>query len=351
MSQGCLVSAVAGDSRVFCPAGEDLLEQMGRSPTVRKIVHQIEQVADTDFSVVIWGETGAGKELVARAIHRCSRRARGPFIAFDCAAIPETLLESELFGHERGAFTGAERARAGKFELASGGSLLLDEIANLPLSVQVKLLRAFQEREVWRVGATAPRPIDFRLLTASNTDLAQLVERDRFRPDLFHRVNEFTIYVAALRDRPEDIPLLVERFVCLTNQELGKQVQGLREEAWRMVLSYRWPGNGRELRNCIRRAVLLATDHIGPEHLRGLKDPSDRLDGPHTAPDPDGDIALKLEMRHSLKEIVHSAVEKVERAALARMLQQTNGNKAMAARLLKVDYKTIHNKLRQYHLS
>ena len=334
------------------------MEQMGRSPTVRKIVHQIEQVAGTNFSVVIWGETGAGKELVARAVHQSSQRANGPFIAFDCGAIPETLLESELFGHERGAFTGAERAQAGKFELASGGTLLVDEIASLPPSVQAKLLRVLQEREVWRVGATAPRPIDFRLLSASNIDLAQLVEGGRFRLDLFHRLNEFTIHVAALRDRPEDIRLLVERFVHLTNQELGKQVQGLSEEAWRVVLSHRWPGNGRELRNCIRRAVLLGSDYIELEHLRGLKHPSDGLDGRplasergHTAPGRNGEITLGLEKRRSLKEIVHGAVERVEREALVRTLQRTNGNKAQAARLLKVDYKTIHNKLRHYRLS
>lgn len=321
--------------------GWSLRELMGGSEIVRQLEAEVARVAPTDFSVVISGETGAGKDLVARAIHARSVRSSGPFLAVDCGAIPDSLIESELFGHERGAFTGADRIRIGKFEAASGGTLFLDEISNLPTGMQSKLLRVLQEKRVYRIGSTAGVKVDVRVIAATNRDLWSLVAEKTFREDIFHRLGEYAIHVPPLRERRDDIVSLAKRFLDWTNWELSKTVRGFSESAMERMLSYDWPGNVRELRNVVRRATLLADEVIHAEHL-----------GPEVTPasvKPSNIVLGTLsEGPLSLKAIVHRTTMQVEREVLTRVLRKTAGNKAEAARLLHIDYKTIHAKLRQY---
>jgi two-component system nitrogen regulation response regulator GlnG len=240
---------------------------MGPSDAIQRITSEVNRVAESDFAVVIIGETGSGKELIARAIHEASSRSKAPFTAIDCGAIPETLLESELFGHEKGAFTGADAQKRGKFELAEGGTLFLDEISNMPLGSQAKLLRVLQEKKVYRVGGTNPININVRILVASNRDLHELSESGSFRKDLFYRLNEFSIIVPPLRERKEDIPYLAKKFLDTANLELRKNVKGFSESALNVLFNYNWPGNVRELRSTIRRATLLADDMISEKQL------------------------------------------------------------------------------------
>ncbi len=347
---------------------------MGESRAVQRIVSDVDRVAKTTFSVVVTGETGTGKELVAQAIHAESPRAARTFVAVDCGAIPEPLIESELFGHEKGAFTGAHEAVAGAFELADGGTLFLDEIGNLPLPMQGKFLRVLEERRIHRIGSTKPRDVDFRVVAATNVDLQEMVNRQAFRRDLYHRLTEFTIHLPPLRERKEDLPFLVMRFQDLANQELGKEVCGLSAPALAMILAYEWPGNVRELRNQLRRAVLCVSAHqhvIMPEHL-GIADSRNRGAGEATSREPidlyrqkalgPADCWCKecplcasgaslTDGSLSLKEAVGRVVASVERAILTKAVRQTKGNKAEAARLLGIDYKTIHTKLKGYNLS
>jgi DNA-binding NtrC family response regulator len=323
------------------PADSHLRVWMGPSDAVSRIIREVNRVAQSDFSVIIQGETGAGKELVARAIFQLSPRRRGPFIPVDCGAIPDTLIESELFGYQKGAFTGASAPKAGKFEAAQGGTLFLDEIANLPLGAQGKLLRILQEKAVQRLGANQPVKIDVRLLTASNQPLQALVESGQMREDLYFRLNEFTIAVPPLRERQDDIPYLAQRFRDLTNKELQKNVQGFAASCLEALRSYYWPGNVRQLRSVIRRAVLLADDLITEPHLDLKPAP---LAKPASSPKAQG---LPWE-NHSLREIVHHSVVSVEQEVLRQALQHTHGNKAEAARLLQIDYKTIHTKLKRF---
>ncbi|MGO8705054.1 MAG: sigma-54 interaction domain-containing protein [Candidatus Brocadiia bacterium] len=320
-----------------------LYETMGTSPQVIRIFEQVKLVAPTDFTVLIDGETGSGKELVAHALHSGSARRDRPLVPVDCGSIPATLIESELFGYEKGAFTGADRTKLGKFEVAADGTLFLDEISNLPLDVQPKLLRALQEKQIWRVGGMQPIAINTRVLAACNQELLGLVRAKKFRDDLYHRLNEFSIKIPALRERIEDIEHLALRFVALTNQELRKQIT-LSRAALETLLAYSWPGNVRELRNCIRRAVLQARTEIWPEHLALSHGYS--VHGPQLS-----DNGVEFDGRLSLKEIVREATVNVERKVLVEVLRQTQGNKAKAARLLRVDYKTIHGKIKIYGIS
>jgi len=322
-------------------ADNRLRVMMGPSDAVTRIIREVNRVAQSDFSVIIQGETGSGKELVARAIYQQSPRAGAPFIPLDCGAIPETLIESELFGYEKGAFTGAVVPKAGKFEAAQEGTLFLDEISNLPLGAQARLLRVLQEKAVFRVGAAKPIKIDVRLLTASNKELKGLVESGQMREDLYFRLNEFTITIPPLRERKDDIPYLAKRFLDITNKELQKNVQRFSEYCLEALLSYNWPGNVRQLRSIIRRAVLLADDVITEKHLE-IK----RALVPGLAFTPRGRGTPWQEL--SLKEIVQRSVVTVEREVLTQALKHTRGNKAMAARLLHIDYKTMHSKLKQY---
>jgi len=317
---------------------------MGPSDAVTRIIREVNRVAQSDFSVIVQGETGSGKELVARGIYQLSSRAGGPFIPLDCGAIPETLIESELFGYQKGAFTGASAPKAGKFEAAHSGTLFLDEIGNLPLASQTTLLRVLQEKAVLRLGATQPIKIDVRLLTASNQELQRLVTSGQMREDLFFRLNEFTITIPPLRERKDDIPYLVKRFMDLTNKELQKNVRRLSEYGLEAILSYNWPGNVRQLRSVIRRAVLLADDIITEKHLDIKRAP---VPGLAFTPKIQGTPWDEL----SLREIVHRSVVTVEREVLIQVLKHTRGNKAKAARLLQIDYKTIQTKLKQFGIN
>jgi DNA-binding NtrC family response regulator len=317
-----------------------LQEAMGPSDVVERVLLEVNRVAESDFTVVIIGETGSGKELIARTIHEASSRSGAPFVAVDCGAIPETLLESELFGHEKGAFTGAETQKAGKFELAQGGTLFLDEISNMPLGSQAKLLRVLQEKKVYRVGGTKPIEINVRLLVAGNQDLQALMDAGSFRRDLFYRLNEFSITVPPLRERKEDIPYLAKRFLDLANAELRKNVKGFSGSALDMLLDYPWPGNVRQLRSTIRRATLLADEEITNKHL-DLKKVS--VPGLTLIPKVQGMQWQRL----SLQEIVQRSVDQVEREVLVQVLNHAGGNKAKAARLLQIDYKTMHTKLKR----
>ena len=317
-----------------------LKEIMGPSDAVGRVISEVNRVAESDFTVVITGETGSGKEVIARAIHQASPRSKGPFIPVDCGAIPEALLESELFGHEKGAFTGAEVQKPGKFELAEGGTLFLDEVSNMPLASQAKLLRVLQEKKVYRVGGTKPINVNVRLLAASNQDLHDLIISGTFRRDLFYRVNEFTIAIPPLRERKEDIPYLAKRFLDMANIELKKGVRGFSESALNVLFNYNWPGNVRQLRSTIRRATLLADDLITEKHLDLKRVP---IPGLAFTPKVQGTPWKGL----SLKEIVQQSATAVEREVLTQVLKNTGGNKAKAARLLKIDYKTIHGKIKK----
>lgn len=328
---------------VRSPEAAWLRERMGPSDAISRVCADVVRVAASDFTVLIIGETGTGKELVAQAVHQFSPRSALPFVPVDCGAVPETLFESELFGHRRGAFTGADRNKPGKFELAGAGTLFLDEIGNMPLTCQAKLLRAVQERAAYPVGGTVPIAIEARLLAASNTDLDAAVAKGRFREDLYFRLNEFVIAIPPLRERPADIIYLIRRFIDETNRELGKSVEGVSERAMEQLLASRWPGNVRQLRTVIRRAVLLAERLIEEQHLSLKMAPASVAGEPMDAP-------LALE-RESLKELVRRTTASVEKTALLEALRKTGGNKAEAARLLRIDYKTVLTKAKEYGLA
>ena len=311
---------------------------MGPSGQMEKIVQQIKQVADSPLTVLVEGETGTGKELVARAIHQLSARREKPFVAVDCGAIPDTLIESELFGYEKGAFTGAHQRKEGQFQRAEGGSLFLDEIVNLPLPTQAKLLRALQERQVQPLGSKQPVRVSVRIIAAANVSLEREVRAGRFRQDVYYRLNEFAITLPPLRER-DDILHLANEFLPEASMELGRPCRKISEAAAQVLLRYHWPGNVRELRNVIRRAILLASDVIEPAHLSVIP-----VDSPPTA-------ALREELAlggSSLKETADAAAAHAEQHAIRRVLQATSGNKSEAARLLRTDYKTLHVKMKQY---
>ncbi|MEK7685747.1 MAG: sigma-54 dependent transcriptional regulator [Verrucomicrobiota bacterium] len=346
----------------------DLQRLMGRSQAIGQLIAKINQVARSPLNVLITGETGSGKELVAQTIHRLSPRAKQAFVPVDCGAVPETLFEGELLGHEKGAFTGAVNLRTGKLELAHGGTLFLDEILNTPPGCQAKLLRALQERSFTRLGGTKAIQIDVRVLAACGVDLETEVRAGRFRADLFYRLCEFSLRIPALRERTEDILYLAERFLGLANQELKKRVKGFSGAAVEALQAHAWPGNVRELRSTIRRAVLLADKNVTGKHLDfmgnghwelaktpavrpvcqpGRPGPSASRAGPPAAARA-GPIPLKDD---SLKEAVSRSTAAAECEMLRHMLIRTGGNKAAAARLLKIDYKTIQTKVRKYGLA
>lgn len=314
---------------------EGFADMIGDSPAMRQLYAQLMRIADSETSVLITGESGTGKELVARAIHRQSRRGRRPFVAVNCAALPETLLESELFGHVRGAFTDARTDRAGLLLQAEGGTLLLDEIGELPLTMQVKLLRALEERQVRPVGGDKERPFDVRLLSATNRDLEAAVEEKRFREDLYFRIQVIQVDVPPLHARGTDVLLLAKHFTQWFAGRAGKQVVGIADRAAERLLAYAWPGNVRELRNVIERAVALTHyDRIVvedlPEKIRDYRS-SQVLIG---SEDPTELVPL----------------EEVERRYILHVLQAVGENKTTAARVLGLDRKTLYRKLRQFGL-
>ncbi len=328
-------------------ASHDLTEIMGPSEAIGRLISDLNCVAKSNFNVVIIGETGSGKEVVAQAIHGSGPRANGPFFPVDTGAIPDALFEAELFGHEKGAFTGAGGRRPGRFELANGGTLFLDEVLNMPLAAQAKLLRALQEKTICRVGGTQPIKIDVRVLAAGNQELDAAVASGRLRADLFYRLNEFTLRIPPLRQRKEDLLHLARRFLYLTNQELNKTVLGFTGPAVQALLNHPWPGNVRQLRSTIRRAVLLADEMVTELHLDILQENQEAslraVPPARPAPLSAGDLPLK--------EIVAQNRRAVEREVLVHTLRKTGGNKARAARLLQVDYKTIQSKIKNYGIT
>ena len=305
---------------------------IGESGRMQEALSLVRRVAASDATVLIRGESGTGKELIAKAIHYASRRAEGPLVRINCAALPEGLLESELFGHEKGAFTGAHAMRRGRFELAHGGSLFLDEIGDLPPHLQVKLLRVLQEREIERVGSSHPIQVDVRLLAATHCDLEALLKEGRFRDDLYYRLNVVTISVPPLRERREDIPLLLDHFLSRFARENGKTIRGLTREARETLLRYDYPGNVRELENVVERAVVLTRDEV-----IGLAD----LPLAVREPEPDTGEAAGLP----------AAVEGLERRMIREALARADGIQTRAAELLGISERVLRYKLRKYGLS
>ncbi len=323
--------------RVGSSESDQLATLMGPSPQIQEVIAQVGTVAASTFTVLILGETGTGKELVAQAIHRQSDRRKKPFIALDCGAIPEHLLESELFGHEKGAFTGADRRKAGRFQVAEGGTCFLDEIGNLPLTLQAKLLRALESKQVQPVGAERASPIDIRFVAATNHDLQAKVSEGAFRADLYFRLAQYTIALPPLRQRAEDIAHLARRFLAETSFELRRPVQELLPEALDQLQRHDWPGNVRELRNVIRRAVL-QTDGL----VISPRDLSASLTAVSTESAPTAPAAAG----RPLKDIADEAARTAERHAITETLRATKGNKSQAARALQTDYKTLHVKMK-----
>ncbi len=316
---------------------------VGASPTFMKALELAQKVAQSDVTVMILGETGTGKELLARFIHYNSKRRSAPFVPVHCASIPETLLESELFGYEPGAFTGANKRKMGKFERAHGGTLFLDEIGDMPLSMQVKVLRALQEREIERVGGLETINIDVRVIAATNRNLQEEVENGNFRNDLYYRISTVPIYLPPLRERKEDIPVLVEFFIREAVGENGPQVT-VSDEAMEMMLEYTWPGNVRELENVVHRAVVLQTDGvIKPEHL-WLSEKSPIAKGYNTEPPKRSSSGTRkaTDLRAAAKE--------AEKKAILQALIANKWNRTKTAKQLGISYRALMYKLKEYGL-
>ena len=321
---------------------EDLARQfdrqkiVGRSPAMERLMDTVAQVATSEATVLLTGESGTGKELIAEAVHFNSKRRNGPFVKINCAAITETLLESELFGHEKGAFTGADRRKQGRFQQAGGGSIFLDEVSEMSLGMQVKLLRVLQEREVTRVGGGETISIDVRIIAATNRNLQDLVQNGRFREDLYYRLNVATIRVPPLRQRQEDIPLLAQSFLERYAEQNQKPVKGFTPQAMEDLIRHDWPGNVRELMNVVERAVVLARgDYLDSDSLL------------LTTQDLDSSAFNEKGFGAVAEE---PTLDNVERATILKTLEATGGNKSEAARRLGITRKTLHNKLKKYGL-
>ena len=322
---------------------------IGTSSAIKDLYAVIERVADTPTTVLVTGESGTGKELVARALHENSSRRDKPFIKVNCAAIPRDLMESELFGYERGAFTGAVGSKPGRFELAHGGTLFLDEIGTIPTEMQVKLLRSLQESEFERVGGIKTIRVDVRLVAATNSDLRREIETGTFRDDLYYRLNVVPIRLSPLRERAEDIPLLVQHFLSKFNSRLNKNIHGISTEAEAVLASHPWPGNIRELENVIERAVLFAdTQQIQLVDLSPELRESNLSVRPRASVTPPAmDVTSSVE---GLKEQVKAAMSRLERELIQRALDQTAGNVTHAARLLKISRKGLQLKMKELGL-
>jgi two-component system response regulator HydG len=316
-------------------------EIVGRSGSMRGIYESIRKVAEATSSVYIYGESGTGKELIARAIHRESARREGPFVKVNCSALAEGLLESELFGHEKGAFTGAIRERKGRFELAHEGTLFLDEISDIPLSTQVKLLRVLQEKEIERVGGERTITVDVRIISATNRDLAPLVETGAFREDLFYRLHIIPIEVPPLRDRKEDILPLVTHFITSISAEMAKSIEGVSDEAMELLMRYDWPGNIRELENMIERAIVLCEGNVLEAQLFPLNE--------RRAPRAGAAATLSVPPVGAIT--LDNALERIERAMIEDALEKSNGVKTKTAELLGIKTSALYYKLEKYGLS
>jgi PAS domain S-box-containing protein len=315
--------------RKSCRLDEGFHGMLGESPSMQQMFGLIENVSQTEAPVLIYGQSGTGKELVARAIHETSLRANKPFIKVNCAALNENLLESELFGHEKGAYTGADRTRIGRFEAAHGGTIFLDEIGDIPPSTQVKLLRVLEEKEIERVGDHRPISVDVRIISATNKDLDNLIAQELFREDLLFRINVFPLNCPPLAQRSEDIPMIVQNFIDQNVGKGGKTITGLTPEAMETILSYDWPGNVRELRNAIEYAfVLCPGGWIGKEHL------PPKIEG--------------VDQKTATGAKTRSRSWKNERDNLLKVLRQVNGNQSEAARALGVSRVTIWKRIKKY---
>jgi DNA-binding NtrC family response regulator len=306
---------------------------MGNSPMILRILQQVELVAPTNMSVIIQGESGTGKEVIARKIHKKSLRKNKPFIAIDCGAIPDTLIESEMFGYEKGAFTGAFTSKLGKFVEANGGTLLLDEITNLPILGQAKLLRVLEEKHINPIGGKVPIPVDVRIIATSNLDLEEEVNKGNFRNDLFHRLNEFQIILPRLSERKEDIPILAKKFLNETEKELKKKIKGFTAESMLLLLNYSWPGNVREMKHVIKRAVLIADEEyvtVGKLSIYAEKSSKNI------------EIIEITEEPSSLDEMIR----KLERYTITKAIEESKGNKTKASKKLGINIRTLHRKLK-----
>jgi DNA-binding NtrC family response regulator len=319
---------------------------VGDDPKLKQVSVALHRAAATDTTVLLEGESGTGKELFARALHALSPRADGPFVAINCAAIPETLLETELFGHEKGAFTGASQRKPGKFELAHRGTLFLDEIGDLPLSMQAKILRALEEKEFERVGGTTPLHVDVRVVAATNRNLKAAVAARQYREDLYFRLSVFPITIPPLRDRPDDIVTLARYFIDRFCRDLNKKSLVLSPAAEQELRSYGWPGNVRELQNCIERAAILTEgETIHPRHLNLS------FRGPSLAPpDDDGGPWSKIDLSGTLAEASRRTLVEVERRKIEQALKEAAGSRGRAAELLQVSFKTFTAKLKEHAL-
>jgi two-component system, NtrC family, response regulator AtoC len=332
---------------------------VGQSSEIQSIFAVIEQVADTPSTVLITGESGTGKELVAKALHEHSSRRGEPFIKINCAAIPKTLMESELFGYEKGAFTGATSSKPGRFELADGGTLFLDEIGEIPVEMQVKLLRAIQESEFERVGGLKTIKVDVRLITATNRDLEQEIQRGNFREDLYYRLNVVPLHIPPLRKRTGDIPLLVAHIIKKFNERLRKTITSIADDALAALEAHSWPGNIRELENVLERTILFTKGERierSDIQLGGASEPAIHLHPAHgTGPIPPI-TEEDLEDDHpsspggSLKDIVRAETSRVERELIVKALDETGGNVTQAARLLKISRKSLQMKMKEFGL-
>ncbi len=336
-----------GDAVAAASAGTDQVGALvGSSPAMHTIFRTIERIAPTNVSVLITGESGTGKELAARALHLLSGRRNKPFVAVNCAAIPETLIESEIFGHERGAFTGAQERRAGCFELAEEGTLLLDEIGEMPAATQAKLLRVLEDRRLRRLGAREEIPVNVRVIAATNRDPAAAVAAGLLRNDLYYRLNVFHLQMPALRDHPEDIPNIAAAMVAEMNARHGTTVPGISAQLLARLNRYTWPGNARELRNTIERAVIMA----GSERLTIAHLPLGFDEEPAAPAQPVASIAAPgLPVRSGIVEVsVGTTVDAAEKQLILKTLESTGNNKTRAAEILGISSKTLQNKLKEY---
>ncbi len=309
---------------------------LGKSPAIKKVIQQIHQIAYSDFSLILQGETGTGKSFIARAIHNLSKRTNGPFVSIDIGTLPETLIESELFGYEKGAFTGAEKKKKGYFEIADKGTILIDELQNLSPYVQSKLLKVVEEKSLVPLGGNHSFKTDVRIIGATNTDIIKSVkEKKNFREDLFYRLSEFIIQLPPLRERSEDIQFFADKFFRETAEDLDKQIQSISKKAMTLLTNYSWPGNIRELKNVIRRAVLLSEENtIRPENIEFLID----------------DTAAVTTTKHSVptEALPALSLADAEKAAIIKSMEFTGNNKTKAASILKIDYTTLLRKIKQY---
>jgi DNA-binding NtrC family response regulator len=313
---------------------------VSKDPKMKRVFDLIDEVAQTDVTVLVRGETGTGKELVAKAIHYNSARKDKPFVAVNCAALTETLLESELFGHEKGAFTGAFKQKIGRFELANTGTIFLDEVGDIPLATQVKLLRVLQEKKFERVGSSETVPTDVRIIGATNKNVEQLIKKGLFREDLYYRINVFPMYIPPLRERPSDIPILAEHFLKINCKKFNKKVRVISPEALRVILLHSWPGNVRELENVIERATLLEKgEELQVKDIQLLEaKPVEVVD------------SGSKNMEIGYKEYINEIVSEAERKYFVNILSKYMGNIRVVAKKSGVDRKTVYRKMKEYNI-